>query len=140
MRWGTLQAPFTSVGLWRDRLIKNDPAVNWVLVAEVDGEAAGTAGLHPTGGPRRAHARALGMSVFDAWQGRGVGQALMLRLLEEAEARKLVRLELEVFAPNTRAVALYEKHGFQREGLRRQYAIADGGFVDAWVMARTWSR
>jgi putative acetyltransferase len=32
--------------------------------------------------------------------------------------------------------ALYEKSGFETEGTHRRYAFRDGGFVDAYSMAR----
>jgi len=37
---------------------------------------------------------------------------------------------------NDVGIALYEKFGFQREGTHRRYAFRDGGFVDAYSMAR----
>lgn len=35
-----------------------------------------------------------------------------------------------------RAVALYEKHGFVREGVGRGYALRNGEYVDVHLMAR----
>ncbi len=37
---------------------------------------------------------------------------------------------------NDMGIALYEKFGFEREGTHRRYAFRDGGFVDAYSMAR----
>ena len=45
------------------------------------------------------------------------------------------RLELEVYAFNPRAVAIYEKVGFRREGVRRDALLWDGEFVDAIMMS-----
>jgi putative acetyltransferase len=48
----------------------------------------------------------------------------------------LTRLELEVYADNEPAIRLYERFGFEREGVLRQHAFRDGRFVDAIVMGR----
>ena len=47
-----------------------------------------------------------------------------------------MRLELSVYADNTRAIALYERFGFEREGLYRAYAWRAGAYVDSVAMAR----
>ncbi len=52
------------------------------------------------------------------------------------EILNLQRLELEVYRDNERAVALYAKHGFEREGEMRAFAFRNGRFVDALMMAR----
>ena len=46
------------------------------------------------------------------------------------------RLELTVYADNAPAVALYRKFGFVIEGTAHRYALRDGVFVDALMMAR----
>jgi putative acetyltransferase len=48
----------------------------------------------------------------------------------------LKRLELSVYTDNIRAIALYERFGFEREGLCRAYAWRDGAYVDSLAMAR----
>jgi putative acetyltransferase len=37
-------------------------------------------------------------------------------------------------------ITLYEKFGFEIEGTHRRYAFRDGGFVDAYSMARLKDR
>ena len=46
------------------------------------------------------------------------------------------RLELAVFADNARAIRLYEKFGFETEGMQRAFAFRAGYYVDALRMAR----
>jgi putative acetyltransferase len=46
------------------------------------------------------------------------------------------RIELTVYVDNAPAIALYTRFGFEREGLLRQYALRDGGYIDAYAMAR----
>ena len=48
----------------------------------------------------------------------------------------LKRLELNVWSDNSRAMALYERFGFEREGVFRNYAWRDGAYADSVAMAR----
>ena len=69
--------------------------------------------------------------------GRGAGTALMAAAVEQADRwLGLTRLELFVWTDNMRAIALYERFGFEREGVMRRYAFRDGEYVDALGMAR----
>ena len=45
------------------------------------------------------------------------------------------KLELHVFPWNEPAIVLYERFGFEREGLRREHYSRDGEYVDAILMA-----
>ena len=133
---GTLQLPFRSKAYARKRLEERDPA-NPQLGAEIDGKLIGLTGLERARGLRRAHVGSLFLLVHDAYQGRGAGSALMAALLELTDQwLNLSRMELTVFADNARAIGLYEKHGFVREGLHRDFAYRDGAFIDALAMAR----
>jgi RimJ/RimL family protein N-acetyltransferase len=45
-------------------------------------------------------------------------------------------LQLQVYTDNGPAFRLYEKSGFAVEGTLLQFAIRDGQYVDAYMMAR----
>jgi putative acetyltransferase len=112
------------------------PANSIALCAELDGRVVGHAGL-VVAPPRRAHSAGLGLSVHDAWQGRGVGTALMAALVECADhSLGLRRIELTVFTDNAPAIALYRRFGFVEEGRSRVYAMRDGVLADVLHMAR----
>jgi putative acetyltransferase len=133
--WGTLQWPYHSVA-FREQKFAVDRN-NAHLVAVVDGKVVGNIGLHRETAHRRSHAAGVGMAVHDAYAGRGVGTALMAAVVDLAERWwNIKRLELSVYADNARAIALYERFGFQREGLFRAYAWRDGAYVDSLAMAR----
>lgn len=134
---GTLQLPLPSVEMWRKRLADGQPN-DFMLVAVVDGEVVGNAGLHTTGtSPRRRHAAGIGMAVRDDWHGRGVGAALLAAVIDLADNwLNYTRLELTVYTDNAAAFALYRKYGFVTEGTLRQYALRGGVLVDAYTMAR----
>jgi RimJ/RimL family protein N-acetyltransferase len=83
-----------------------------------------------------AHAAYLGISIRKAYRGRGVGRALMTAAVDWARDHGVARIELHVMARNTTAIALYEKLGFQREGVNRGALCIDGVLHDDLVMAR----
>lgn len=134
---GTLQLPLQSAEAWRKRLAE-PPEGLFLLVACVDGEVVGNLGLETSPNrPRMRHVGSIGMAVRDDWQGKGVGTALMETALDLADNwLNLMRIELTVYVDNSAAVALYERFGFEIEGTYRRYAFRDGGFVDAYSMAR----
>lgn len=76
----------------------------------------------------------LNCCIDPAYQGRGIGQALMRRMMAEAKAYGIGTLFLEVRPSNRRAIDLYERLGFQAFGLRRNYYPAGQGREDALVM------
>lgn len=136
--WGTLQLPFPSPEIWKARIVQESESTLISLVACVAAEVVGVIGLHlHTAVPRRAHAAELGMTVRDDWQGRGVGEALLRAALDMADRwLPLRRIQLTVFVDNTAAIGLYRKHGFEVEGTLREFALRDGRYVDALMMAR----
>lgn len=137
---GLMQLPYPDEDLWRARLTETlaPGKLDLALVAERDGEVVASAGLHPVGPAlRRRHAMLLGVSVAKAAQGQGVGNALMRALCEYADRwAQVLRLELDVYTDNARAIALYRKFGFEIEGTHRAYALRDGAYADSYSMAR----
>ena len=108
----------------------------FVTVLE-DGTVIGSAGLQVCANPRMRHVGTLGMLVHTDFQNQGIGTALMKTVLELADNwLMLVRVELEVFADNERAIHLYEKFGFEKEGLLRMSVVRDGQYRDNYKMAR----
>ena len=134
---GTLQTPFPSSDVWRKRLAEL-PDGDYVLVACAADRVIGHAGLHRAGkSPRRAHAMTVGMAIESAWQGKGVGTALLAALVDLADNwLNVTRLELTVFVDNKAAIALYRRFGFELEGTFKGYALRGGRYADAHTMAR----
>lgn len=137
---GLLQLPYPVEDRWR-QLLQEQCAMGKAdlhLVAERDGKLLGSAGLHPGGmSLRRRHAMSLGISVIAAERRRGVGSALMEALLDYADNwAQVLRVELTVYADNERAIHLYERFGFEPEGLFKAYGMRNGRYVDTVPMAR----
>lgn len=80
-----------------------------------DGEIIGIA--HVSRLKRRmSHRASIGVSVRRCAWHRGVGTALMEKLIAFARNNSLEQLELEVRSDNERAIRLYEKFGFTKVG------------------------
>ncbi len=111
----------------------------YYLVAEVDGQIVGYAGLlAPEPGRGRpepgGQADVLTMAVAPGRWGRGIGSGLLRALLAEAAERGCAEVLLEVRVDNPRAQRLYRRHGFADAGVRRGYYQPSG--TDALVMRR----
>jgi predicted GNAT family N-acyltransferase len=83
-----------------------DPVCTHVIARLLDGTPVGTARLTPDHYVGR-------MAVRAPWRGRGVGDALLLALVEEARKRGWPEIRLNSQAS---AIGFYERHGFHPEG------------------------
>jgi RimJ/RimL family protein N-acetyltransferase len=87
--------------------------------------------------PASTHVADLGLMVAASHRRRGVGTALMQAAEAWARRARVTKLELHVFPHNEAAIALYDKLGYEREGLRRShYRLPNGRQVDAILMAK----
>ena len=76
------------------------------------------------------------LAIAPEYRRQGLGQLLLLTLLEDAIARKLEWATLEVNVNNTKAIDLYQKFGFEVVGNRKGYyqpAGDDGAIL--WLKA-----
>ena len=81
------------------------------------------------------HVGRLGMGLLPHYRGQGLGKRLTVETIRAARLAGIERVELEVFASNERAVALYRKLGFVTEGVKRRARKLDGQYDDNVVMA-----
>lgn len=79
-------------------------------------------------------AELISIAVHPRHRRRGVGQALLERLLGRLRRARVASCRLAVRTTNSAAIALYEKNGFARIGLLRNY-YADG--ADAFLMRKS---
>ncbi|QRP45331.1 ribosomal protein S18-alanine N-acetyltransferase [Amycolatopsis sp. FDAARGOS 1241] len=73
------------------------------------------------------------IGVVPEAQGQGIGKALLRALLERADELS-APVFLEVRTDNDTAVGLYERHGFEKLGIRKRYYQPSG--ADAFTMVR----
>ena len=116
---------------WPDDAYRNEIVTNRLasyVVARAGDEVVGFAGLWVM--VDEAHITTF--AVHPRWRRRGVGQRLLLRLLELANDRRAREATLEVRLANMPARRLYEKYGFRPVGIRPRY-YSDNG-EDALIM------
>lgn len=106
------------------------------LVASHEGALVGHAMLDPLGLETVRHVAFLTLAVHPGSQGQGVGRALLGELVAWARsAPALEKIELNVRAGNTAALALYRAMGFEEEGRKkRRLKIGPGQYLDDIVM------
>jgi [ribosomal protein S18]-alanine N-acetyltransferase len=73
------------------------------------------------------------LAVRPEWRGRGLGELLLVALIEHALQRQAEVVTLEARVSNVRAHNLYQKYGFKTIGRRKGY-YSDNG-EDAFVMS-----
>ncbi|HEU5033671.1 MAG TPA: ribosomal protein S18-alanine N-acetyltransferase [Mycobacteriales bacterium] len=118
-----------SAAMFREELGAHD--TRHYLVATAADEVVGYAGLCAYADDQ---AFVQTIAVDPAHQRHGIGTALLSALVEEADRRGCAHLDLEVRADNPPAIALYERFGFRRIGVRPRYYQPSG--TDAIVMRR----
>jgi RimJ/RimL family protein N-acetyltransferase len=106
------------------------------LVAEAGGDPIGTVQISLERNAVSNHVGTLSIVVADGWRDVGIGSALIEAAQRWARDHGLLKVALAVFPDNARAIAVYERAGFVREGLRRKQYRADGGVLrDELLMA-----
>ena len=125
--------PFDQAAAYvRDIIAKGYPH----LIAVADSHVAGWCDITPPGRDVTAHVGVLGIALHPDWRGQGLGERLMREALAAGDAFGYMRIELGVFAHNTRAQALYHKLGFVEEGILRRRIRFGDDFHDEILMAR----
>jgi RimJ/RimL family protein N-acetyltransferase len=106
------------------------------LILEYNGMLVGWCDITPTRiNEATNHVGLLGMGLLPEYRGKGFGERLLRDTLAAAETFGFTRIELGVFATNSRAIALYRKVGFVQEGTKRKFLLIDGIYIDEIQMA-----
>lgn len=78
----------------------------------------------------------MGITIASDYRNQGLGTRMMeVAIAWCREQPNVVRLELQVFDNNPRAIRLYEKVGFVNEGVKRYAAIKHGEYRHMHMMA-----
>lgn len=137
-----------NIGIPSDRIKRNEDFIvnmdanqhQFVAVSMLqNGEEIiiGSAGLTVNANHRTRHSGSIGILIHKDYQNKGVGTALMDALIDLADNwLMLVRIELTVFVDNERAIHLYEKFGFEKEGIKHLAGIRNGKYENEYLMAR----
>ena len=87
------------------------------FVAQADGETIGYGGMWHV--VNEGHIT--NICVAEEYRKQGIGDMLLRRLIDEAHAREMIGLTLEVRVSNGAAQRLYTRNGFKPEGIRKNY-------------------
>ena len=111
-----------------DEIVNNNIAI--YVVAEADGLVVAYAGVWIV----VDEGYITQIAVHPDYRGRGIGEAVVAAMLEEAESRGAASQTLEVRESNLKAQALYRKLGFIPAGLR--YGFYEDNGENAVIMWR----
>lgn len=104
--------------------------------AVYEGRVVGWCDIRRLENPRMRHRGSLGMGLLPEFRGFGIGARLMKAALARARAAGFEKVELQVYTSNRRALALYERMGFKREGLIKRYRKIGTRYFDCVCMAK----
>ena len=110
-----------------------------MLIASENGKLMGSCSLMSAGRYfRYRHRCQVAIALYKEYWGRGVGEIMMETVLDAAKSVGYEQAELEVIAGNEKAIALYEKLGFERVGaLPDNMKYKDGSYADSyWMMKK----
>ena len=122
-----------SEAFWIGELIRG--AEHLALVAEADGDVVGNVLISVDRGRATEHIGILSICVASDWRDVGIGSDLVAGSQQWARTKGLRKVSLGVFPDNARAIAVYEKLGFVREGLRRMQYHSGDIYRDEVLMA-----
>lgn len=108
-----------------------------LYIFEDNGKAVGMFKLAPLT-YRNSHIAYLGgLAIDPSAAGKGYGQTMITEIIAYAKKQGFLRVELSVATVNEKAIRLYEKVGFVKEGVFRKftYLKSEDRFLDEVVMA-----
>lgn len=107
-----------------------------MIVAEIEGKIVGSLDFSNGHCKRIQHTGEFGVVINRDYRSLGIGKLLVQSLIEWAKENKIIeKIQLKAHADNIRAIALYEKIGFKKEGLiKKEIKYPDGRYVDTVCM------
>lgn len=87
---------------------------------------------------RNDHIGYLGsVAIYPEFAGKGLGYNMLLEILVHAKQTGILRIELSTATTNEKAIRLYEKAGFQKEGVLKKYTYlkSENLYLDEVMMA-----
>lgn len=107
-----------------------------MLVAECNGKIVGMVDIRRGRYLKTHHVAEIGICILKGYRRKGIGKKLMERAIEWAKKMGVMKAEVEVFATNKAAIALYKRLGFEEEGRRKKHYKIMGEYVDGIFMGK----
>jgi RimJ/RimL family protein N-acetyltransferase len=111
----------------------NDNAL--MILGIIDNQIVSVSQVSSSNRKRIVHNSELAISVKEEYWGMGIGTAVMEVLIDFAKNHDTIRtISLGVKASNKKAQHLYEKLGFEKVGVHRNFFNIDGNYDDEILM------
>jgi L-amino acid N-acyltransferase YncA len=136
-RVATLETELRTPDERRTWMVQRSPRHPVVIAENERGEVVGWGSLNVYNA-RDAYRHVADFSVYAerSYRGKGVGSALLSRLIELGREHGFHKLVLSAFPNNHGGMALYNKHGFRTVGIYKEQGLLDGRWVDTIVMEK----
>lgn len=128
----------TDINIAKNIIEKSVNGDNLVLVATDEENIIGFLSVQKGVPKRIKHTGYVVVGIREKYRGMGIGSKLFSELDIWAIENKITRLELSVICSNTIAKHLYEKNGFEVEGIKRNAMIIDDKYVDEFYMSKIY--
>lgn len=121
------------------QIIKDDTESknNLFVVAEVNGKIVAFSRSEGNTLKRSSHKVEFGICVLKEYWGYGIGTNLLKESIHWADSNGIKKIYLYVLETNEKAILLYQKYGFEVEGvLRKDKILSDGNYYNTILMGR----
>ncbi|MBY0121665.1 GNAT family N-acetyltransferase [Bacillus sp. S/N-304-OC-R1] len=106
-----------------------------ILLATIDDEIISIASITSSQKVRMKHVGTLGIVVSKQFIGQGLGTEMMVRLIQWAASNGITnKISLVTREDNIHAIELYEKLGFEKEGLIKKDNLINGVYYNTYIM------
>jgi RimJ/RimL family protein N-acetyltransferase len=109
---------------------------NLYAVIELQGEVVGIIRVMRGELEMKNHTGVFRTWLVDKARGLGIGKMILVYTFDWCEKNNLHKLWLTVFSSNKIAISLYEKYGFQIEGVQKDQLCINGKYEDEIYMAK----
>jgi RimJ/RimL family protein N-acetyltransferase len=114
-----------------------DAVRNLFLVSVVGDQIVGYSRCEGSTLKRLAHKVEFGVCVLSDYWGHQVGTNLLTQSISWADQQGIEKVSLKVLETNTKAIALYQKMGFEVEGiLKKDKKLSDGNYYNTIIMGK----
>ena len=129
----------TDINIVKNTIKQSIDGEDLLLVATDDEDIVGFLSAQRGTQNRIRHSAYIVVGIREKFRGIGIGSKLFSILDIWAKENNITRLELSVICSNDIARRLYEKNGFEIEGIKKNSMIIDGKYVDEYYMAKLYN-